>query len=247
MTEHHLTVQRTARYYTVGELTDQTTHVWFCLHGFGQLAAYFGKKFTGLDDGRTLVVVPEGLSRLYLNGKYERIGASWMTREDKQHEINDFLAYLNTLYNTVLNGRNPADLHITLLGFSQGAATVCRWLNAGASTPGASTPGASTPGASTPGASTPGASTPGHIRADRLILWAGFFSNGIADLIDPQKLTTVETHYVYGEQDEYFGLIGDVAAYKARLLHDVPHLNITAFDGGHRVEPTVLKTLVTPS
>ena len=217
MTEHHLSVQRTARYYTVGELTSQTTHVWFCLHGFGQLAAYFGKKFTSLDDGKTLVVVPEGLSRLYLNGKYERIGASWMTREDKQHEINDFLAYLNTLYDTVLNGRNPTDLHISLLGFSQGAATVCRWLNAG------------------------------HIRADRLILWAGFFSNGIADVIGPQKLTTVETHYVYGEQDEYFGLLGDVAAYKARLLTDVPHLKIMAFDGGHRVESEVLKTLVTPS
>jgi predicted esterase len=224
MTEHHLLVQRTARYYTLGEstapadrpgeLTENTTHIWFCLHGFGQLASYFSRKFAGLDDGKTLVVIPEGLSRLYLNGKYERVGASWMTREDKQHEINDFLAYLNALYDTVLNGRNPADFHITLLGFSQGAATVCRWLNAG------------------------------HIRADRLILWAGFFSNGLGDVIDPQKLATVDTHYVYGKQDEYFELLGDVAAYKARLLTDVPHLKLTAYEGGHRVEPTVLRRLM---
>ena len=215
MTEHHLIVQRTARYYTIGELTDQTTHIWFCLHGFGQLASFFSKKFTGLDDGKTLIVVPEGLSRLYLNGEYKRIGASWMTRENKQHEINDFLSYLNALYDLVLNGRNPNELHITLLGFSQGAATVCRWLNAG------------------------------HIQADRLILWAGFFSNGISDVIDPAKLAKVETHYVYGTQDEYFELIGDVDAYKARLLTEVPDLKITSFDGGHRVEPEVLRQLVT--
>lgn len=218
MTEHHLTVQRTARYYTIGELTDQTTHIWFCLHGFGQLASFFSQKFTGLDDGKTLIVVPEGLSRLYLNGEYKRIGASWMTREDKQHEIDDFMAYLNTLYDTVLNGRKATDVHITLLGFSQGAATVCRWLNGGPT----------------------GQS---HIRADRLILWAGFFSNGISDVIDPLKLTNVETHYVYGIQDEFFELIGDVDAYKARLLTDVPNLKITTFDGGHRVEPDVLRLL----
>ena len=219
MTEHHLTVQRTARYYTIGELTKNTTHVWFCLHGFGQLASFFSKKFTELDDGKTLIIVPEGLSRLYLNGEYKRIGASWMTREDKQYEINDFMTYLNTLYDTVLNGRNPADFHITLLGFSQGAATVCRWLNGGGT-------------------------APAHIRADRLILWAGFFSNGISDVIDPTVLVNVETHYVYGTQDEYFALIGDVDTYKARLLTDVPNLKITAFDGGHRVEPGVLRQLI---
>lgn len=219
MIEHHLTVQRTARYYTIGNLTETTTHIWFCLHGFGQLASFFGKKFTDLDDKKTLVVVPEGLSRLYLNGEYKRIGASWMTREDKQHEINDCMGYLNSLYDTVLNGRNADDFHITVLGFSQGAATACRWLNGSNA-------------------------IPGHIRADRLILWAGFFSNGISDVIDPAKLANVETHYVYGTQDEYFELIGDVDAYKARLLADVPNLKITAFAGGHRVEPEVLRQLV---
>ncbi len=164
-------------------------------------------------------MVPEGLSRLYLNGEYKRIGASWLTREDKQHEINDFMIYLNALYDLVLNGRNPNDLHITLLGFSQGAATVCRWLNGGDN-------------------------GLGHIRADRMILWAGFFSNGIGDVINPTKLANVETHYVYGTQDEYFELIGDVDGYKARLLAAVPNLKITAFDGGHRVEPDVLASLI---
>lgn len=213
-TEHHLTVARTARYYTLGELTDQTTHVWFCLHGFGQLARFFSKKFDALVNDHTFIVVPEGLSRLYLDGKYDRIGASWMTREDRQPEIDDFVAYLNTLFDSTLQGRDPAGLHITVLGFSQGAATACRWLNNN------------------------------RIRADRLILWAGFFANGLADLIDPVKLIPVETHYVYGTQDEFLRLIGDIDVYKATLLADVPTLNITAFDGPHRVDSAVLAELV---
>ena len=219
MIEHHLSVQRTARYYTIGELTDRTENIWFCLHGFGQLAQYFGRKFSGLDDGKTLVVVPEGLSRLYLHGEYKRIGASWLTREDKHHEISDFLAYLDSLYDLVLAGRDPATFHITLLGFSQGAATACRWLNND------------------------------HIRTDRLILWAGFFPNGLTDVIDPAKLAPatgkpVDTHYVYGRRDEYIAQMDDAEAYLRRIQADLPDLKLTAFDGGHRVEPDVLATLI---
>jgi predicted esterase len=214
MTEHHLSVQRTARYYTIGKLTERTRNIWFCLHGFGQLAQYFGRKFTDLDDGQTLIVVPEGLSRLYLNGEYKRVGASWLTREDKEHEISDFVAYLNSLYDLLLAGRNASEFHITLLGFSQGAATACRWVDAD------------------------------HIYADRLILWAGFFPNGLADLINPAKLASVETYYVYGKQDEYFKLIDDVPGYLRRLQTEVPKLQITAFEGGHQVEPTTLTELI---
>ncbi|MBE7179537.1 MAG: phospholipase [Mucilaginibacter polytrichastri] len=214
MNEHHLSVQRTARYYTIGALTDQTKNIWFCLHGFGQLAQYFSRKFTGLDDGQTLIIVPEGLSRLYLNGEYKRVGASWLTREDKEHEISDFLAYLNLLYDLVLAGRDPSQFHITLLGFSQGAATACRWVN------------------------------DGHIQANRLILWAGFFQNGLTEVINPATLTSIETHYVYGKQDEYFKLIDDVDAYLRQLQTEAPTLQITAFEGGHQVEPDVLAHLI---
>lgn len=214
--EHHLPVQRTARYYTIGELNNQTKNVWFCLHGFGQLAQYFGRKFTELDDGKTFIVVPEGLSRLYLNNDYKRIGASWLTREDRDNEIADFIAYLNALYDRIMDGQTSlkVGLHTTVLGFSQGAATACRWLNAG------------------------------YIHADRLILWAGYFPQGVSGMISPDKLTTTETHYVFGKQDEYIREIPDINGYLHRLQSDIPTLKITAFEGGHRVEPEVLKTLL---
>jgi len=215
LNEHHLTVQRTARYYVLGEPTEKTRNIWFCLHGFGQLAQYFSRKFTDVVNDETLVVVPEGLSRLYLNGEYKRVGASWLTHEDRDYEVADFVAYLNTLYDTTLGSRPAQDFHITLFGFSQGAATACRWLSNG------------------------------HIRADRLMLWAGFFANGMADLIDPQKLTDVETHYVYGSKDEFLTLIPDSATYLDRIRQEVPGIQITEYEGEHRVEPAVLQTLLT--
>lgn len=216
MTEHHLPVQRTARYYTLGKLTAQTKSIWFCLHGFGQLAQYFGRKFTDLDDGQTLIVVPEGLSRSYADANYQRIGASWMTREDRDNEISDYVLYLNSLYDLILDGRQPEEtgLTITVLGFSQGAATACRWLNAK------------------------------HVHADRLILWAGYLPHGLTDLITPATLDTTDTHYVYGRQDEYLRELPDIEGYLGRLQTDIPTLKITAFEGTHRVEPEVLKMLV---
>ena len=214
MQEKHLSVQRTARYYTIGELTDQTKNIWFCLHGFGQLAQYFGRKFTDLADGETVIVVPEGLSRMYLNNDYKRVGASWLTREDRDHEISDFIGYLNELYNNIMDSRDVEKIHITILGFSQGAATACRWLN------------------------------DNHIQAARLILWAGYFPQGVSGMIGPDKLTAVETHYVYGTADEYIREIPNIDSYLNRLQTDIPTLKITAFDGGHRVEPEVLRQLV---
>ena len=212
--ENHLLVQRTARYFTIGELTENTKNIWFCLHGFGQLAQYFSRKFTDFADGQTLIVVPEGLSRMYLDDSYQRIGASWMSREDRDHEISDYVLYLNSLYDLILSGHDPAQFQITLLGFSQGAATACRWVSAR------------------------------HIRADRLILWAGYFPNGLTELIDAATVGATEMHYVYGRQDKYIELMPDAEAYLRRLQTDIPRLKLTAFDGGHRVEPAVLKNLL---
>ncbi|MGI4885842.1 MAG: alpha/beta hydrolase [Janthinobacterium lividum] len=74
-----------------------------------------------------VVVAPEGLSRFYLHGHGGRVGASWMTRDDRQHEIDDQVSFLNQLAGDVLS-RCPAGVPVTVLGFSQGTATAGRWL-----------------------------------------------------------------------------------------------------------------------
>ncbi len=128
-TEHHLVVPRTARYHQLGMPSAATRRVWFVCHGYGQLAAYFIRHFAALAaaDPGLVVVAPEGLSRFYLHGHHGRVGASWMTRDDRQHEINDQIGFLNKLAGHVLD-RCPAGVPVTVLGFSQGTATVGRWL-----------------------------------------------------------------------------------------------------------------------
>ena len=208
-----MTVQRTARYYTMGTASPALKRVWFVLHGYGQLAKYFIRRFDVVADEETLIVAPEALSRLYTDAEYGKIGASWITREDRDNEVIDYLAYLNKLYDEVLVNHDPATLHITIMGFSQGAATACRWLNAG------------------------------HIRADRLMLWAGFFPHGTADVIAPDKLANVAVQYVYGEKDEFIAQLPDPAAYLAQLKTDLPQLEIISFSGTHVVDREVLKRI----
>ena len=87
MQERFIRVPRTARYHVLGDPATARM-VWVLLHGYGQLARFFLNKFEGLEDG-LLIAAPEGLSRFYLDAQHQRVGATWMTREDREHEIGD--------------------------------------------------------------------------------------------------------------------------------------------------------------
>ena len=130
MQEHFLSTPRSARYFTLGDPRN-AVDVWFVCHGYGQLAPRFLERCRVIEAEGRCIVAPEGLSRFYLtdNPGERRVGASWMTREDRLHEIDDYVRYLDTLYGTLA----VTGAHVTALGFSQGTATVCRWAALGAS------------------------------------------------------------------------------------------------------------------
>ena len=129
MQEHFFSTPRSARYFTLGS-PQGATDVWIVCHGYGQLASRFLERFRALESERRCIVAPEGLSRFYLteNPSERRVGASWMTKEDRLHEIDDYVRYLDTLHTQVV----PGNARVTALGFSQGTATVCRWAAFGA-------------------------------------------------------------------------------------------------------------------
>ncbi len=120
-------VRRTARYHTLGSPDEKVDRLIFACHGYGQLAGRFIHKFSGLLDGRTYVVAPEALSRFYLDGTYSEVGASWMTREDRDNEISDQREYLSALYAHTLE-ELPDGAEKILFGFSQGCPTLARWI-----------------------------------------------------------------------------------------------------------------------
>ncbi len=130
MQEHHVSTPRSARYFTLGS-PEHAADVWFVCHGYGQLASRFLERFRPIEAERRCIVAPEGLSRFYLTESpaERRVGASWMTREDRLHEIDDYVRYLDGVYGKVVT----RDARVTALGFSQGTATVCRWAALGSS------------------------------------------------------------------------------------------------------------------
>ena len=134
MREHQLDTPRTARYVTLGPLDGSHRELWIALHGYGQLARRFARGLATLDDGERLLVAPEGLSRFYLDPSGTKVGTSWMTREDRLSEIADYVRYLDAVLAALPPG-SATRPRFTLLGFSQGSATACRWIAQGAARP----------------------------------------------------------------------------------------------------------------
>ena len=167
--EHKLIAQKTFRYQQIGEL-DKATHLLIVLHGYGQLAEFFIRKFNGVPENY-LVIAPEGMHRFYLNGTSGRVGASWMTKEDRLTDINDYVRFLDQIYASVKSEAPQAK--IVVLGFSQGCATVSRWLSFG------------------------------EVLCDKLILYAGVFPPDLDFELDGSKLKNVPVIIANGDQDEF--------------------------------------------
>jgi predicted esterase len=126
MKENHIPIEFQGRYYTLDSAgPDKTDEIWFVLHGQGQLAKFFLKKFEPISNVKRKLIAPEGLAKYYLEGFYGRVGATWMTKEDRLNDISNYLAFLNSIYKKEIP--DPSKCRITLFGFSQGAATASRW------------------------------------------------------------------------------------------------------------------------
>lgn len=129
MDERHIRVSRTARYHSLGRPGPGTSQVWLVCHGYGQLAGRFLRRFGVLDDGSRYIIAPEALNRFYVprDGRDRSVGATWMTREDRLNDIDDYLGYLDALCGRVFSEVARDAVEFVALGFSQGVATVCRW------------------------------------------------------------------------------------------------------------------------
>lgn len=166
------------RYFKLGEITPETKSVWFVLHGYGQLAQYFIPKFKTLTEHNICVIAPEGLSHYYMEDAVSRsksgstrVGASWMTRENRLLDIENYMTYLDSVFNLEIGMHK--NLNITLLGFSQGAATASRW------------------------------ALSSSIYFNRLILWAGILPTDMNFEKGKELLKDKEFITVYGKNDPF--------------------------------------------
>src|SRR5947199_4700312 len=216
MQEHHIGVTRSARYFTLGNSSRGVGEVWVACHGYGQLAARFLEKLRVLDDGRRYLVAPEGLSRFYLSESptERRVGVSWMTREDRLAEIEDYVRYLDAVYAEVFGSLDRARVTVHALGYSQGASTVSRWV------------------------------AMGKAKIDRLTLWGGGFPPDLDLTLDTvvNRLRAARMTLVYGRSDEYITPKVVSGILERLRQHRIPDA-ATAFEGGHELNEAVLRNL----
>ena len=217
MNELSLDFSFEARYYKLGEINGNTRAVWFVLHGYGQLAKYFGQKFKSLVEHNVCVIVPEGLSRFYLENMEtrlqtgnSRVGSTWMTKENREMDIRNYLSYLDTLHKREIGGKH---LPVTILGFSQGAATASRW------------------------------AIHNQVNYERLILWAGIFPPDMNFQKGHEVLSKRDVLLTYGMSDPY---INEARMKEMTMLTQKLNITprIVTFSGGHDIDDQTLISLV---
>ena len=214
----HLEVPRTARLHLVGDPATART-LWIALHGYGQLGEFFVRPFVEAAPIDACVVVPEALSRFYLDGTRgpaARVGATWMTREDRLAEIADQVRYLDRTVDAVLDGRPLGEVRLCVLGFSQGATTACRWLAH--------------------------RHAAGRTTAARLVLWGGGVPPDLGAPGDGREavLGVTPLTLVVGDADEFVSADA-VAEQEAWLAAAGVPYALVRYEGTHRVPAGVLR------
>ncbi len=129
MNPHKITLPQTRHFYDLGEPGPGIKRLWIVCHGYAQLADVFLQNFSELDDGTNLVIAPEGSNIWYRKGFDGPVVANWMTRHNRLDAIEDYAVFLQTVHNQYVAQLAP-DVKIILLGFSQGTATISRWIMA---------------------------------------------------------------------------------------------------------------------
>jgi predicted esterase len=173
MQQKNIIIPKTARYFVSGEATEHVETIWFVCHGYGQLANFFIKNFEVLNNEKNLVIAPEGLHRFYWQGFSGKVVASWMTKEDRDDDIKDYINYLDAVYSEVLSQFKNKKVKINVLGFSQGAATVCRWIENK------------------------------KCAIDKLILWAGAFPTDMHFEMNKDLFNAIKIYIIIGDNDEF--------------------------------------------
>jgi predicted esterase len=115
-----------AHYHLSQNPTFEEEEIWLVLHGYGQLAEFFVRKFKTVYSPQRLFIAPEGTNYNYLEGFQGRVGANWMTKHERETAIANNHRFLDRLMETFLD-KYPQKPTVHVLGFSQGAATVTRW------------------------------------------------------------------------------------------------------------------------
>ncbi len=213
MIENQVSYLHTNTYCKLNTITEQTTNVWFALHGMGYLSKYFIKYFEHLDSKRNHIIIPQAPSKYYQDKKFKYVGASWLTKENRDSEIENVCNYLDQVWKKESTNWNHQKVRLILMGYSQGVSMVTRWM------------------------------ARRKISCHHLILHSGAIPEELSkedfDFLSP----LVKVTYLYGSKDEYItdALKTKQELLGSNLFDD--RLDIKMFEGKHEVNTQFLKEI----
>ena len=170
-----------------------------------------------------MILVPEALNRYYIDTAPDKtrsspVGATWMTREDREHDIRDIVSYLDILYENALLGLATAGvsrdrIRVHALGFSQGVAAVCRW------------------------------AARGEAIVDHIVAWGSPVPDDVNLRALGERRPGLEIDLVYGRRDKY-ATEEAIESQRAVLAGSGVTHRVRGFDGGHALSRAVLRELM---
>ena len=123
--EKQVSYQITNTYSVLNRFTEKTKNVWLVCHGIGYLSRYFIRHFNHLDADENYIIAPQAQSKYYLKSDYKHVGASWLTKENTESEIENVLNYLDEVFMEENLSEAP---NLIVLGYSQGVSVATRYL-----------------------------------------------------------------------------------------------------------------------
>ena len=212
--EKQVSYQISNTYSVLNEFTENTKNIWLVCHGIGYLSRYFIRHFNHLDASENYIIAPQAQSKYYLKSDYRHVGASWLTRENTEADIENVLNYLDEVYaEEILYKKNLAKTpNLIILGYSQGVSVATRFL------------------------------ARRKIKCDQLIFHSGKIPAEIT-AEDLEFLKNTNVTYLYGTEDEYLKK-GIIEVEEERLKTLFPNnLEILTFNGGHELNTEIIEKL----
>ena len=212
--EKQVSYQISNTYSVLNEFTENTKNIWLVCHGIGYLSRYFIRHFNHLNPNENYIIAPQAQSKYYLKSDYRHVGASWLTRENTEADIENVLKYLDEVYaEEILSKKNIAKTpNLIILGYSQGVSVATRFL------------------------------TRRKIKCDQLILHSGKIPAEISSE-DLEFLKDTKVTYLYGTEDEYLKK-GIIEVEEERLKTLFPNnLEILTYNGGHEFNTEIIEKL----
>ncbi len=206
--------QASAAYWTNQAPSENIRHIWMAFHGYGQLARYFARRLDFLDPTEHLIIAPQGPDKFYLDGEYNKVGASWLTKEDREEGIENQFSYLKKVWEAETSGLDLQKVQLHYLGFSQGVATMLRWafhLQQPFAT---------------------------------MIIWAGGIPKELEDLPNQFLLPDAAIWAVIGSQDQFYSEENFSQQIENGKKVFGREINTKVFDGKHEVSREVLEGIL---